>query len=228
MRILVVEDDAAICHGLRIALKNQGWAFDSAASVFEAWAALRSEPFAMVLLDVGLPDGEGFEVLRRLRSAPSQGLPAPDTPVLVMTARDAVSSRVEGFDLGADDYLTKPFSTGELAARMRALRRRAMGRHQPMLYWRDAEIDPATRCVRQSGREIYLSAREFGIWMALLEARPHVLSKRRLEGDLYSWDNGLESNAIEVHVHNIRKKLGEECIRTMRGVGYFVPDEAVE
>ncbi|WCM96623.1 response regulator [Acidovorax sp. GBBC 1281] len=228
MRILIVEDDEAICRGLRLALKNLGWTFDVATSVSQAWAALRTEPFAVVLLDLGLPDGDGSEVIRRLRSSPAKGLPLLTTPVLIMSARDAISSRIEGLDLGADDFLTKPFSTDELAARVRALRRRAMGRHQALLYWRDAEIDPATRRVRQAGREVYLSAREFGIWMALLEARPHVLSKQQLEGSLYSWDNALKSNAIEVHVHNIRKKLGEECIRTMRGVGYFVPDEAIE
>jgi two-component system, OmpR family, response regulator QseB len=151
MRILVVEDDEGIAHGLRLALRHEGCAVDIATGVAMACTALRAEPFEMVLLDLGLQDGDGAEVLRRVRQSPAGGLPDPATPILIMTAtRDQVSSRIAGLDMGADDYLTKPFELGELAARMRALRRRVIGRAQPMLRWGDLEIDPATRLVKRS------------------------------------------------------------------------------
>jgi two-component system response regulator QseB len=186
---------------------------------------LASEPFDVVLLDLGLADGDGTELLRRLRQAPAGRLPDPLTPVLIMTARDQVASRIRGLDLGADDYLTKPFDPDELAARMRALRRRVAGRAQPTLRHGDLEIDPAGHSVRRAGEPVELSAREFAVLLALVEARPHVLSRAQIEAKLYNWDSVLESNAIEVHVHKLRRKLGDALVRTVRGVGYYVPAE---
>jgi len=141
-----------------------------------------------------------------------------------MTARDQVASRIAGLDMGADDYVTKPFDPGELAARMRALVRRAAGRAQATLQVGDLQIDPAARTVQRAGLPLELSAREFGVLLALAEARPRVLSRAQIEARLYSWDNALDSNAIEVHVHHLRRKLGDGVIRTLRGVGYFVPE----
>jgi len=226
MRVLVVEDDEGIAAGLQIHLRRQGDAVDVAGSVAMAWAALCAEHVDIVLLDLGLPDGDGHEVLRRLRQAPEGGLPDPKTPVLIMTAREEVAARIAALDRGADDYLTKPFDPDELAARMRALRRRAAGRAAATVRCGDVEIDPAARTVLRAGQPVELSAREFAVLLALVEVRPRVLSRPQIEARLYSWEGALESNAIEVHVHRLRKKLGEDVIRTLRGVGYFVPAEA--
>jgi two-component system response regulator QseB len=226
MRVLVVEDDEGIAAGLRGHLRRHGCAVDVAAGVGPAWAALRAEPFDVVLLDLGLPDGDGGDLLRRLRQSPEGALPDARTPVLIMTARDEVASRIAGLDLGADDYVTKPFDPDELAARMRALRRRAEGRARPTLRCGELEIDPAARTVHRRGRPMELSAREFAVLLALVEVSPRVLSRAQIEARLYNWDGALESNAIEVHVHHLRRKLGDGVIRTLRGVGYFVPTEA--
>jgi len=225
MRVLVVEDDEGIAAGLASHLRRQGWAPDCVAGVGAAWAALAAEPFDLVLLDLGLADGDGSVLLRRIRGAPAGGRPDPGTPVLIMTARDQVQSRIAGLDLGADDYVTKPFDPDELAARMRALRRRAAGRADPVIRYGDLQIDPAARTVQRGGQPVELSAREFSVLWALMEARPQVLSRARIEAKLYNWDSVLESNAIEVHVHHLRRKLGEGLIRTVRGVGYFIPAE---
>jgi two-component system OmpR family response regulator/two-component system response regulator QseB len=225
MRVLVVEDDQSIAAGLRTHLRQHGCAVDAVDGVALAWSALRAEPIDLVLLDLGLVDGDGTELLRRLRHAPEDRLPDPRTPVLIMTARDEVTSRIAGLDLGADDYVTKPFDPDELAARMRALRRRAEGRARPSICCGELEIDPAARTVRRAGEPIELSAREFAVLLALVEASPRVLSRPQIEARLYDWDSALESNAIEVHVHHLRRKLGETVIRTLRGVGYFVPAE---
>lgn len=226
MRVLVVEDDEGIAAGLQVHLRQLGWAVDVTDGVVSAWHALCAEPFDVVLLDLGLRDGDGAEVLHRLRHAPAGRLPDSATPVLIMTARDQVTSRIQSLDTGADDYVTKPFDPDELAARMRALRRRAVGRAQPLLVCGALQIDPAARSVRLAGQPVELSAREFGILMALVEVRPRVLSRSQIEAKLYNWDNALESNAVEVHVHHLRKKLGDGIVRTMRGVGYFVPEDA--
>ena len=224
MRVLVLEDDCRIADGLVAHLGRQGHAVDTAASLAAGWAALCAEPFDLLLLDLGLPDGDGSSLLARLRTAPGGGLPDPHTPVLVMTARDAVASRIGALDLGADDYVTKPFDPDELAARMRALRRRAAGRGQPLLQHGDLLVDPAARSVQRAGAPVALSGREFAVLLLLLEARPRVLSRAQIEAGLYSWDGALESNAIEVHVHHLRKKLGDGLIRTLRGVGYCLGD----
>jgi len=223
MRVLVVEDDEGIADGLRATLKQHGCAVDVADTVAAAWAALRTEPFDVVLLDLGLPDADGGTLLERLRAAPTGALPDPATPVLIMTARDQVASRIAGLDMGADDYIVKPFDAGELAARVRALQRRARGRAQALLGCGDLEIDTASRTVRRAGQPVDLSAREFALLLALVEVRPRVLSRAQIEERLYTFDQALDSNAIEVHVHHLRRKLGDGIIRTMRGVGYFVP-----
>ena len=227
MRVLVVEDDAGIAAGLADHLGRLGYAVDTTGTLAGGWAALCTEPFDIVLLDLGLPDGDGSVLLRRLRQAQSGRLPDPATPVLIMTARDEVAARIAGLDLGADDYLPKPFDPDELAARMRALRRRSAGRAQATLRYADLEIDPAARTVLRAGAPVELSAREFSVLLALLEARPHVLSRAQIEARLYNFDAVLESNAIEVHVHRLRRKLGEGVVRTVRGVGYYVPAEPV-
>lgn len=223
MRVLVAEDDEGIAAGLQVALRQQGHAVDVAGSVSAGWSMLQAEPFDLLLLDLGLPDADGTELLRRLRASTAGRLPDAALPVLIMTARDEVASRIAGLDLGADDYVIKPFHPDELAARMRALRRRAAGRAQPLVHCGELSIDPAARSVQRNGRPVELSAREFAVLLALVEARPRVLSRPQIEAALYNFDGALESNAIEVHVHHLRRKLGEAAIRTLRGVGYFVP-----
>lgn len=233
MRILVVEDDDGIARGLRARLGQHGFAVDVTAMLERAWAALRAERFDLVLLDLGLPDGDGASLLRRLRASPdisphagasaAPALPDPRTPVLIMTARDEVSSRIASLDLGADDYLIKPFDPDELAARMRALLRRAAGRAEPLIRCGTLGIDPSARTVLRDGQPVELLAREFAVLLALVQARPRVLSRSQIEAAIYNWDGALDSNAIEVYVHHLRRKLGESVIRTMRGVGYFIP-----
>ena len=225
MRVLVIEDDEGIAAGLRVHLRQHGCVVDGVTSIAEAWRALGAEPFDLVLLDLGLPDGDGAEILRRIRHAPEGRLPDPALPVLIMTAREQVASRIASLDMGADDYLVKPFDPDELAARMRALRRRAGGRAEAVLRRGDLTVDPAARTVQRNGQPVELSTREFDVLLALMEASPRVLSRTQLEERLYDWQSGLDSNAIEVHVHHLRRKLGENLIKTMRGVGYFVPRE---
>ena len=226
MRALVVEDDPGIASGLAASLRQAGYAVDQCATIHAAWAALSVEPFDVLLLDLGLPDGDGLDLLARLRRvAPnSRGAgPQPDLPVLIMTARDGVSDRVGGLDGGADDYIVKPFDANELLARLRAMLRRASGRSQPLIEHGDIVLDPAAHTVHRAGVLVALGAKEFALLLTLLQASPKVLSKPRLESALYGFGEGLESNALEVHVHHLRRKLGESLIKTVRGVGYFVP-----
>ncbi|MEO7939901.1 MAG: response regulator transcription factor [Burkholderiaceae bacterium] len=225
MRILVVEDDTAIADALQVSLRLAGHAVDVCATLASAWAALRVEPFDAMLLDLGLPDGDGVRLLTQVRSTGRSGgaLPLADMPVLIMTARDGIDQRIAGLDGGADDYLVKPFDPQELLARIRAMVRRSAGRASALLHYRDITIDPATRSVTQAGAPVSLGVKEFGLLQTLVEARPKVLSKSRLEAALYGFGDELDSNAIEVHVHHLRRKLGAELIKTMRGVGYFVP-----
>ncbi|MDP3226358.1 MAG: response regulator transcription factor [Acidovorax sp.] len=231
MRILVVEDDAGIASGLRTNLQQRGYAVDVCDGVASAWSALRAERFDAVLLDLGLTDGDGSELLRRLRQSPpaaaatALALPDSATPVLIVTARDQVHQRIAGLDLGADDYLAKPFDVDELDARLRALLRRAAGRTSPTICHGDVELDPAARTVRLAGKPVEMSPREFSVLLVLLEARGRVLSRLQIEERLYSWDAAIESNAVEVHIHHLRRKLGSGCIQTMRGVGYFIPQK---
>ncbi len=228
MRILIVEDDPGIAAGLQENLRQRGYAVDVCGNVAQAWSALCTEPFSAVLLDLGLPDQDGSELLKRLRGSPQavpgvQRLPDPATPVLILTARDQVHQRIAGLDSGADDYLAKPFDVAELEARLRALLRRSAGRAAPTITHGDLVVDPATRTVHRAGALVEMSPREFSVLLVLLEARGRVLSRQQLEERLYSWQSSLDSNAIEVHIHHLRRKLGSERIQTMRGVGYFIP-----
>lgn len=229
MRLLIVEDDPGIAEGLAQVLKASGHAADICGTLQHARSALAIEPFDAVLLDLGLPDGDGVSLLRSVRGTTRQAaraLPDPDTPILIMTARDGVGARIAGLDHGADDYLVKPFDSHELLARIRATVRRCRGRSSPTLVYRDLVIDPATRTVTRGGQPVALGVREFALLQTLVEARPQVLAKPRLEAALYGFGECLDSNAIEVHVHHLRRKLGDQVIKTMRGVGYFVPQES--
>lgn len=228
MRALVVEDDPGIASGLSDSLRRAGYAVDVCGSLDRAWAALSVEPFDVMLLDLGLPDGDGLDLLARVRrnTTRAEQWPHPDMPVLIMTARDGVSDRIGGLDGGADDYIVKPFDANELLARLRAMLRRASGRSRPVIEHGDLVIDPAAHTVERAGQSVVLGGKEFALLLALLQARPQVLSKSRLESALYGFDESLDSNAIEVHVHHLRRKLGEALIKTVRGVGYFIPREA--
>ena len=230
MRALVVEDDPGIASGLGLSLRQAGYAVDVCTGLESAWTALCVEPFDVMLLDLGLPDGDGLDLLARLRRqvdrrTAGDALPRSDMPVLIMTARDGVSDRISGLDSGADDYIVKPFDPNELLARLRAMLRRASGRSKPVIEHGDLVIDPATHTVERAGLPVALGAKEFALLLTLLQARPQVLSKSRLESALYGFGDALESNAIEVHVHHLRRKLGESLIKTVRGVGYFVPQD---
>jgi two-component system response regulator QseB len=216
MRILLVEDDAMIGKTLQQALTQDGYAVDRVADGEAARAAIDAaqDAYALVLLDLGLPRKSGLDLLRELRRSGNR------VRVLVVTARDAVADRVAGLDAGADDYLTKPFSLDELAARMRALLRRDIGREGNVLHRGELALDTVTHAVTQAGRPVDVSAREFALLAALLERPGAALSKAQLEERIYRWGDEVESNAVEVHIHNLRKKLGSDTIRTLRGVGY--------
>ena len=217
MRLLLVEDDRMIGENIRDGLAQEGHAVDWVRDGAAAAAAIRAEPYGAVLLDLGLPRRDGIEVLRGVRALRN------DVPVLIITARDGVADRVRGLDAGADDYLVKPFDLDELAARVRALTRRAAGRTTGMLRQGPISVNPATREVRVHDRPVSLSAREFAVLEALLERPGCVLSRAQLEERLYGWGEEVASNAVEVHVHNLRRKLGAGLIRTERGVGYSIP-----
>lgn len=226
MRLLLVEDDRMIGEGLRAALKLEGHAVDWVRDVAAARASLASERFDLVLLDQGLPagpggaPGDGLDVLRELRQRRDV------TPVIVLTARDAPGDRVKGLDSGADDYVVKPFDLDELAARMRAVLRRHDGRADPALEHAGVRLDPATRQVTQHGQPVLLSAREYAVLEALMQRPGAVLSRAQLEDRLYGWGDAVESNAVSVYVHQLRRKLGAGFIRSMRGVGYFLDTRA--
>ena len=224
MRLLLVEDDRMIGESLQRALRLEGYAVDWVRDASAAHGTLASERFDLVLLDLGLPAGgpagsgqaDGLDVLRVLRVRHDA------TPVIVLTARDARGDRVAGLDAGADDYLVKPFELDELNARIRAVVRRHAGRAEPLLGVRGVTLDPANRRVTRDGIAVPLSAREFAVLEALLAKPGAVLSRTQLEDRLYGWGEEIESNAISVYVHQLRKKLGAEFIRNARGVGYFI------
>ena len=217
MRLLLAEDDRMLGASLQTGLRQKGWAVDWVRDGEMAEEALRGEPYDVVLLDLGLPRKGGLEVLRGLRR---RGIL---TPVLIVTAQDAVADRVTGLDAGADDYLVKPFDLDEVAARVRALHRRSKGRANPKLEVGALSMDPAAHEVTLDGVPVPLSAREFALLQALLERPGRPLSRAQLEERLYGWGEEVESNAVEVHVHALRKKLGTRWIKTLRGVGYMIP-----
>lgn len=215
MRILLVEDDRMLGDGLQAGLTQAGYAVDWLRDGEAAVAALSTERFAAVVLDLGLPKRDGLSVLQWLRARHDA------TPVLILTARDQLEDKVRGLDLGADDYVLKPFDLDEIAARLRALVRRAHGRPQPLLSLGEVELDPAARSVTCAGLSVELTPREFDLLQLLLENSGRVLTRRALEEQLYTWNDAVDSNALEVHIHHLRKKLGNELIRTVRGVGYM-------
>jgi two-component system response regulator QseB len=218
MRLLLVEDDPMIGEALRAGLKRDGFTVDWVREARAAQAALRTAPlpFELLLLDLGLPGGDGLELLKSERQ---RGLALP---VLIITARDAVSDRVQGLDAGADDYLIKPFDLDELGARIRALLRRRGARPAVLLEHLGVRVDPASHEVTRDGAAVALSPREFALLQLLLERPGTILSRAQLEERLYGWGEEVESNAVEVHIHGLRKKLGADFILNVRGVGYRV------
>lgn len=216
MRILLVEDDPQLGDGLSIGLRQAGFAVDWLKDGHSADQALQSETFDIVVLDLGLPRLSGMEVLIRARRRDQS------IPILILTARDATGDKVSGLDAGADDYLVKPIDLDELSARIRALTRRSSGRAAPLLMRGDLTLDPAAHVVTQTGRVVELSSREFSLLQILLENAGRVLTRTQLEQSIYGWHDEPDSNALEVHIHHLRKKLGSELIRTLRGVGYTI------
>ncbi|MCV2360423.1 response regulator transcription factor [Paucibacter sp. TC2R-5] len=235
MRLLLVEDDLMIGESLRLALRQDGYAVDWVRDISAAKATLASERFDLVLLDLGLPEGgpqpahpahpaqsssgpaaSGLDVLKALRARQD------NTPVIVLTARDGPGERVLGLDSGADDYLVKPFELDELNARIRAVLRRHSGRSQPLLTCGAVSLDPATRQVTVGGQPVLLSARELALLEALMQRPGALLSRAQLEDRLYGWGEEIESNAVTVYIHQLRRKLGADFIQNMRGVGYYV------
>jgi len=220
MRLLIVEDDPVLSNGLSVGLGLSGFTTDAVGTLADARAALEGDGFAGVVLDIMLPDGSGLELLTELRMAGSQ------LPVLLLTARDGVRDRVSGLDAGADDYLGKPFDLAELAARLRAMLRRQEGRAAAVIECNGLSLDPATQTGQFEGRELSFSRREFTILHALVEHPGRILSKAQLEERLYGWQEDVESNTVEVHVHKLRGKLGRDFIQTVRGAGYRLPKAA--
>jgi two-component system OmpR family response regulator/two-component system response regulator QseB len=216
MRILIVEDDALLGDAIQAGLKQSGYAVDWVRDGALADQVLATEPFDAAVLDIGLPRLSGLEVLRRLRGRKAT------LPVLLLTARDTVDDRIQGLDCGADDYLVKPFDMGELTARLRALVRRASGNTGPLLQIHDVELDPAAHRASYQGKPVDLSATEFALLHALMLSAGRVLSRAQLEEKLYAWGEEVESNAIEVHIHHLRRKISPTLIETIRGVGYLV------
>ncbi|EHR69136.1 response regulator with CheY-like receiver domain and winged-helix DNA-binding domain [Burkholderiales bacterium JOSHI_001] len=220
MRILLAEDDALLGDGLRVGLRQGGFQVDWVRDGAAAERELRAQPYAAVVLDLGLPRMDGLDVLERVRAA------GVNTPVLVLTARDGVPDRIRGLDAGADDYVVKPVDLDELAARLRALVRRAHGQTQERLRQGELELDPTTRSVQRAGQAVTLSTREFDLLHALMLAAGRVLTRDQLEHSLYAWGQEVDSNAVEVHIHHLRRKIGAEAIQTVRGVGYAIARSA--
>ncbi|MCW3480007.1 response regulator [Neisseriaceae bacterium JH1-16] len=219
MRILVVEDDSLIGDGLQVGLAQLGFAVDWFRTGRDGLAALSAAPYDAVVLDLGLPGIDGLDILAAWRRAGQQ------VPVLVLTARDALADRVGGLDAGADDYLTKPFALAEVAARLRALIRRSHGQGDPLLCHGKLVFDPTARRATLDGVALDLTARELALLELLLAGKGRVQPRALLEEKLYGWGEEIGSNAVEVHIHHLRKKLGGDFIRTVRGLGYTLGDE---
>jgi len=217
MRILLVEDDVMVGEAVRKGLRQEGFAIDWVQDGKAAELALSQGEYALVLLDLGLPQKNGLAVLQTLRAN------GDTVPVLITTARDAIADRVAGLDAGADDYLIKPYDLEELSARMRALLRRQSGRADSLIQVHDVTLNPATHEVFLQGQPVNLSAREFALLRAFLDRPGVVLSRAQLEEKMYGWDDSIDSNAIEVHIHALRKKLGSDFIKNVRGIGYLIP-----
>ncbi|MDE3208784.1 MAG: response regulator, partial [Pseudomonadota bacterium] len=213
MRLLLIEDDNLLGNGIEAGLRHAGFALDWAKDGREAQLALKATPYELLILDIGLPILNGLDILRHFRKE------GHHTPVLLLTARDSIQDRVAGFDAGADDYLLKPFDLAELIARIHALIRRSHGRSTPLIQYQDLVFDLKNHQTRRGQDIINLSQKECAILEALLNHCGTALSRARLEDSLYGWNEEVESNAVEVHIHNLRRKLGSSLIRTVRGVG---------
>ena len=220
MRLLLVEDDAMIGAAAQQGLRQEGHTVDWVRDGREAEVALIDRVHDVVLLDLGLPRRDGLSLLREWRAR------GADVPVVIITARDAVADRIAGLDAGADDYLVKPFDLDELSARVRAVVRRRAGRSDSVLRVGELEIDSATRRVRWKGEEVALSAREYALLEALADRPGAYLTRGQLEERLYGWDEEIASNAVEVHIHGLRRKLGADTIRNVRGLGYTLAGQA--
>ena len=220
MRLLLVEDDPSLASGIRIALKPEHYTVDHLTDGDAALSALQSEPFDAVILDLGLPHVDGMDVLRTIRRLGSQ------VPILVLTARDAVDHRIEGLDAGADDYLTKPFEVDELKARLRALLRRSQGQTNGVLKFRGISLDPQTLIVTYQHQTVPLSRRELALLQEFMSHPGRVFTRDTLTRLIYGWEEDVESNAIEVHIHHLRRKLFSDAIRTVRGIGYVMDKPA--
>jgi two-component system OmpR family response regulator/two-component system response regulator QseB len=216
MRLLLAEDDPQLGDGLTVGLRQEGHAVDWVKDGIAAELALQSETYDVLVLDLGLPRLSGMEVLTRLRGR------GQTLPVLILTARDATGDKISGLDAGADDYLVKPIDLDELAARVRALSRRSTGRANPELKLGELVLDPAAHQVMLAGAPVELSTREFSLLQTLMQNAGRVMTRAQLESSLYGWRDEPDSNALEVHIHHLRKKLGAECIKTLRGVGYLM------
>ena len=219
MRLLLIEDDLLLGDGVKVGLMQANYAVDWVTDGEAGEHALQVETYDALVLDLSLPKKDGLKILQALRGRGDQ------LPVLILTARDTINDKVIGLDTGADDYLVKPFDLDELTARLRALLRRQHGRACSEIEYGDLRLDPAAHTLTQAGQTIGLSHREFAILQTLLENIGKVLSRSQLEESLYGWDDLVESNAVEVHIHHLRKKLGKDLIRTIRGVGYLVPKQ---
>lgn len=219
MRLLIAEDDPQLGDGLTVGLRQDGYAVDWVKDGQAADLALKTGDYDLLVLDLGLPRLEGMAVLQALRGR-GQSL-----PVLILTARDALGEKIAGLDGGADEYLVKPITLDELSARVRALIRRAAGRAQPHICVGDLALDPATRQVTLAGEPVELSVREFSLLQVLMEHPGRVMSRAQLESSIYGWRDEPDSNALEVHIHRLRRKLGSERIKTLRGIGYTMPRE---
>jgi DNA-binding response OmpR family regulator len=217
MRILLVEDDPELGDGLTVGLRQAGFAVDWLADGQAADRALHSESFDLLVLDLGLPGLSGMDLLQRVRQR------GASLPILILTARAATGDKVAGLDAGADDYLVKPIDLDELSARIRALTRRSAGRAAPLLRHGQLTVDPATHRVTLAEQPVELSGREFSLLQLLLENAGRVLTRSQLEQSLYGWHDEPDSNVLDVHIHHLRKKLGSELIRNLRGVGYTIP-----
>lgn len=219
MRILIVEDDPMMLDGLTVGLGLAGFTCDAVSSCADAGSALRAQAYDAVVLDLMLPDGSGLDVLAELRARKS------DTPVLLLTARDQIPDRIRGLDAGADDYVGKPFDLDELAARVRAIARRGKGRAAARLEWRTLSLDPGSLSAMKDGAPLKFTRREFSILSLLMERPGVIVTRAMLEEALYGWQEEVESNAVEVHIHHLRAKLGPGVIETVRGVGYRLAEE---
>lgn len=219
MRILLVEDDFMLGKTVKEAIEQENFVVDLVENAILCEAALATTTFDLILLDINLPDKSGLEILSDIRNKKN------NVPVLILTARDAINQKIDGLNKGADDYLVKPFDLDELIARINALVRRSRNIATPTLNYKDLILNPIGHKFSKNGQSIELSPKEFVILKTLMENVGKVISKSSLENGLYSWDNSIESNTVEVHVHHLRKKIGDNIIKTIRGIGYIIEED---